>query len=283
MGDDRSMTGRTLTFGRADFTVEALRAAKRGHSVSVCIPSRNEERTVGSVVAAIAGPHVRALGGSGLVDEILVVDDGSGDATADVARRAGARVISRVGDGGKGEAMRAGLAEAEGDLVVFLDADVENTDPGFVTCLVGPLLLRPDVAMVKGFYDRPLHGNPDGGGRVTELVARPLIDLLFPALSPIRQPLAGETAAPRAVLEKVGLAGGYGVELALLVDVARQFGPESVVQVDLGVRVHRNRPLQELRPQASEILRTALQRAGLDPDEAAGRLGERPPEGEAGR
>ncbi len=161
--------------------------------------------------------------------------------------------------------MAVALEETDAELLVFLDADVRNFGPHYVTGLLGPLLedpgpRRPDVALVKGFYQRPLHGEQSGGGRVTELVARPLIDLLFPHLSGVRQPLAGETAAPRTVLHKTGLAPGYGVELALLIDVAERFGVDHVAQVDLGVRIHRNRPLSELRPQATDVLRAALRR-----------------------
>jgi glucosyl-3-phosphoglycerate synthase len=161
--------------------------------------------------------------------------------------------------------MAAALEESEGDLLVYLDADVTNFSPHFVTGLLGPLLTEESTTLVKGFYERPLHGAPGGGGRVTELVARPAIDLLFPELSGIHQPLAGETAAPRWVLEKCGLADGYAVELALLIDVATRFGVETIAQVDLGVRVHRNRPLSELRPQAVDVLRAALDRAGVTP------------------
>ena len=168
-----------------------------------------------------------------------------------------------------------GVEESDAELLVFLDADVTNFGPHFVTGLLGPLLTdpgphQPDVALVKGFYERPLHGEPAGGGRVTELVARPVIDLLFPHLSGVRQPLAGETAAPRTVLDKTGLAPGYGVELGLLIDVAERFGVEQVVQVDLGVRVHRNRPLSELRPQATDVLRAALGRAPVHPIDTRG-------------
>ncbi|MGH9090404.1 MAG: glucosyl-3-phosphoglycerate synthase [Acidimicrobiales bacterium] len=264
------MTQGPRTFHRSAFPTGRLLAAKRGRTVTVCIPSRDEARTVGDVVRAVAGPHVAAAGGSGLVDEVLVVDDSSADGTADAARRAGARVLSLTGGGGKGQAMRAGLEASAGDLVAFLDADVENTSEAFVAGLLGPLLVEEDVALVKGFYARPLHGRPTGGGRVTELMARPLIEVLFPHLAGVRQPLAGETAAPRAVLEKVELADGYGVELALLVDVAARHGVGAVAQVDLGVRVHRNRPLEELRPQAVDVLRAALDRAGLRPPEDAG-------------
>jgi glucosyl-3-phosphoglycerate synthase len=160
--------------------------------------------------------------------------------------------------------MAAGLEATNGDLVCYLDADVENTTGSFVTGLVGPLLMHEDITLVKGFYERPLNGAPTGGGRVTELVARPLIEVLFPELVEIRQPLAGETGAHRWVLEKVEFAPGYGVELALLVDVARKCGAGTLAQVDLGSRVHRNRPLEELRPQAVEILRAALERAELE-------------------
>ncbi len=259
----RAVTDGPRTYPAAAFLPERLLVAKGGRTVSVCIPSRDEARTVGAVVRAVTGPYVAAAGGSGLVDEVVVVDDGSADDTAAEARAAGARVLSLRGGGGKGQAMRAGLEAVTGDLVVFLDADVENTSAGFVAGLLGPLLTDDDVALVKGYYARPLHGSPTGGGRVTELMARPLIDVLFPHLAGVRQPLAGETAAPRSVLEKIELAPGYGVELALLVDVAARYGTSSVAQVDLGVRVHRNRPIEELRPQAADVLRAALDRAGL--------------------
>ena len=252
------------TYVSAEFDAGALAAAKAGRTVSVCIPARNEAATIAPIIRTIARQLTAAGGGVALVDEILVVDDGSTDGTGDLARAAGARVV--VGDsaaGGKGQAMRVALNESEGDLLAFVDGDVTNFGPHFVTGLLGPLLTDDGVTVVKGFYQRPLHGDPDGGGRVTELMARPVIDLLFPALSVIRQPLAGETAAPRWVLEKCTLADGYAVELALLVDVASRFGVETVAQVDLGVRVHRNRPLSELRPQATDILAAALARSPL--------------------
>jgi len=229
----------------------------------VCLPARNEQDTVGPIVAEVRAALTAAGGGVDLVHDVVVVDDGSTDDTAAAAEKAGARVIrTDPGTGGKGQAMQRAIAETDAEVLVFLDADVENFAPHFVTGLLGPLFARGDVAMVKGFYDRPLHGEPGGGGRVTELVARPVIDLLFPHLEGIRQPLAGETAAPRRVLDKVDLAPGYGVELGLLVDVAARFGVDQLAQVDLGVRVHRNRPLSELRVQATDVLRTALERAG---------------------
>jgi len=243
------------------FGLEEVLGAKGLRRISVCLPARDEERTIGGVIRHSVLPHLGRQG-SGLVDELVVVDDGSSDATAEIARAAGATVLGRRPGGDKGRAMAAALEAAAGDVIVFLDADVENANADFVPSLVGPLLVG-DAVLVKAFYDRPINGLPSGGGRVTELLARPLIDLLFPALREVRQPLAGETAAHRWVFEKVGFADGYGVENGLLIDVARDFGADAIAQVDLGVRVHRNRPLAELRPQADDVLRTALGRAGV--------------------
>jgi glucosyl-3-phosphoglycerate synthase len=249
------------TYGGDRFTPEALLAAKSLRRISVCLPARDEEATLGAVIEAAVAPHL-APGGTGLVDELVVVDDGSADGTASVARAAGATVVGRSPGGDKGAAMAAALEATSGDIVVFLDADVANATSAYVPRLVGPLLAEAAV-LVKGYYERPLHGTPAGGGRVTELLAKPVIGLLFPELAGVRQPLAGETAAFRWVFEKVGFAPGYGVEIGHLIDVARDFGAEAIAQVDLGVRVHRNRPLAELRPQADDVLRTALERAGV--------------------
>jgi glucosyl-3-phosphoglycerate synthase len=251
-------------FDHAAFDAVALAEAKEGRRISVCIPARDEAATIGPIVRQVVSALAGRSGGVPLVDDVVVVDDGSTDRTADIARREGARVVA--GDsatGGKGQAMRLALKEADGDLIAFVDGDVANFGAHFVTGLLGPLLTDDSVTLVKGFYERPLHGTPDGGGRVTELMARPVIDLLFPALAVIEQPLAGETAGPRWVFETCEMADGYAVELALLVDVAARFGIETIAQVDLGVRVHRNRPLDELRPQATDILRAALARSGL--------------------
>jgi glucosyl-3-phosphoglycerate synthase len=259
-GDDGSF------YVATQFDPSGLVVAKAGRTVSVCIPARNEAATIGPIVRSVVDGLTAAGGGIPLVDEVVVVDDGSSDDTAAIAAAAGARVVA--GDsagGGKGQAMRVAVREAAGDLIAFVDGDVTNFGPHFVTGLLGPLLTDDSTTVVKGFYQRPLHGEPDGGGRVTELMARPVIDLLFPALAVVRQPLAGETAAPRWVFEKCVLADGYAVELALLVDVVSHFGVETIAQVDLGVRVHRNRPLSELRPQATDILAAALSRAPLLP------------------
>jgi glucosyl-3-phosphoglycerate synthase len=253
-----------LTFHHGDFLTGTLLDAKArsGRTVSVCIPARDEESTVGSVVRAVVQPFLVEHGGNGLVDEVIVLDDGSRDDTAGQAGGAGARVVAGPGGaGGKGQAMAAALGASSGDVVVFLDADVANTNPAFVTGLLGPLHTADHVALVKGFYTRPLHGEPTGGGRVTELMARPVLELLFPELTWVRQPLAGETAAHRWVFEKFGFAAGYGVELGLLIDVAQNLGADRLAQVDLGERIHRNRPLHELRPQAVDVLRAALERA----------------------
>ena len=255
------------TSHHGDYPAGRLAAAKRGRVVSVCIPARNEEATVGAIVRTIRDELVER---TRLVDEVLVVDDSSSDGTAGVARRAGARVIDAAdvltdyyAGAGKGAAMWKGAAAAVGDVVVFCDADVTNFGPRFVTGLLGPLLVTDEPAMVKAFYERPLDGRPGEGGRVTELVARPLISLLFPHLSGVIQPLSGECAMPREVLEAVPFATGYGVELGLLVEVAVRFGSRALFQVDLGERVHRNRPLDELGPQAMAILQTAFDRAGV--------------------
>ena len=246
----------------AEFSEARLRAAKRGRSISVCLPARDEAATI--------GPIVRVCRDVRLVDEVVVVDDGSTDDTRVVALAAGARVVAAAdvlpecGPGsGKGEALWKSIHAAHGDLIVWCDADVRNFAPRFVVGLVGPLLTTDDVSLVKGFYDRPLDGRPGEGGRVTELVARPLISLLFPHLAPVLQPLGGECAGRREVLEQLPFVQGYGVDLALLVDVAERFGLDVMAQVDLGVRVHRNRPLAELAPQAEAIIATALSRAGL--------------------
>jgi len=246
----------------AEFSEARLRAAKRGRSISVCLPARDEAATI--------GPIVRVCRDVRLVDEVVVVDDGSTDDTRAVAMAAGARVVAAAdvlpecGPGsGKGEALWKSIHAAHGDLIVWCDADVRNFAPRFVVGLVGPLLTNDDVSLVKGFYDRPLDGRPGEGGRVTELVARPLISLLFPHLAPVLQPLGGECAGRREVLEQLPFVQGYGVDLALLVDVAKRFGLGAMAQVDLGVRVHRNRPLAELAAQAEAIIATALSRAGL--------------------
>jgi glucosyl-3-phosphoglycerate synthase len=232
--------------------------------VSVCIPARNEAGSVASVVSVIVEDLMRT---TCIVDELIVLDDYSTDDTASVAAAAGATVVrssgllSDVEGPGKGQAMWKALQASSGEFVVYCDADVVNFDAGFVLGLLGPLLVRDDVAFVKGFYDRPLDGAATGGGRVTELMARPLITVLYPHLGDLAQPLSGECAARRDVLEAVPFAGGYAVDLGLLIDVTARFGNTSLVQCDLGSRVHRNRPLSQLGPQALAVLQLALARS----------------------
>ena len=256
------------TFHHDDFAAAQLadQKSRQGHRVSVCLPARDEAATVGAIVETIVSSLVEQ---TGLVDEVLVVDDHSTDATAKVAEAAGARVVSvdevlpELDRGeGKGEALWKSVAAAEGDLIVWCDADITDFGPRFVVGLVGPLLARPDVGFVKGFYDRPVAGSAHGGGRVTELVARPAIATLFPHLSSIVQPLAGEYSGRRSLLERLPFVQGYGVDLGLLIDIAELEGTEVIAQVDLGTRRHRNRPLDELGPQALAVLQTALGRAG---------------------
>lgn len=231
-------------------TLTSLNAAS-GLRVTVCIPARDEAPTVAGVVAPVAS----AL--DHLVDELIVVDDGSTDGTGPIAEAFGARVVRRDVLPGKGAAMAAGLGASTGDIVVFLDADVRNFGMHYVTRLVEPLLADRTIVMVKGTYERP---GDAGGGRVTELLARPLLRRLFPELAFLRQPLAGEVAVRRSALDGLVLEAGYGVEVGMLLDVARRFGPSAIAQVDLGERVHRNRPLTELAGQADEVLDAILSR-----------------------
>jgi glucosyl-3-phosphoglycerate synthase len=258
------------SFHHREFPGHRLVDAKRGRRVSVCVPARDEAETVGRVVEVV---HTALMEQLPLVDELVVIDDGSQDDTATAAAAAGADVRFAVDilpeydveddEGGKGQALWKGLFATTGEVVAFCDADIRNFGPEFVTGLIGPLLLRDDVSLVKGFYRRPLGGRADEGGRVTELVARPLVSMLLPELAPLWQPLAGECAGRRDVLEQMPFVGGYGVDLGLIIDVARHFGTGSIVQCDLGERIHRNRPLVELGPQALAIVQLILSRAGL--------------------
>ena len=256
------------TWERPDFSVDELVDAKAGRTISVVLPALNEERTVGSVVDAIL-PLVGTL-----VDELVVVDSGSTDATIEVARAAGARVETRESalDGipvvdGKGEVLWRSLATTTGDIVVFVDSDLVDPDPTYVPRLVGPLLTTPDLHLVKGYYRRPLMGvdgvDPSGGGRVTELTVRPLIAALCPPLCGLIQPLAGEYAATRELLTSIPFAPGYGVEIGIVLDTLARHGIDAIGQVNLGLRIHRNRPLHELGPMSRQIVATFLSRVGI--------------------
>ena len=247
---------------------ERLLAAKTGRTVSVVLPARDEEATVGAIVAAIRGQLMKR---APLVDELIVVDSRSRDATAAVAAAAGATVVDQDDVppqlpplDGKGAALWKGLAVSTGQLVAFVDADLTAFTPEFVTGLLGPLLVDPTVGYVKGFYHRPLvrpAGTvPDGGGRVTELVARPLLNLYWPSLAGFVQPLAGEYAGRREVLERIPFVSGYGVELAMLVDVLELLGLDAMAQVDLGYRQHRHHDNEVLGRMSGQIQLTAFSR-----------------------
>lgn len=254
------------------FDLEALVAAKGSTTVSVCIPARNEEPTVGQIVERIRTKLIETYA---LVDEILVVDDHSTDRTAAEARAAGATVIDastvlvEFGRGhGKGEALWKSLYASSGDIVVWCDADVRDFSTRFISGLLGPLLTDSSVGFVKGFYERPVDGHVRGGGRVTELVARPLLTMCFPELGDIVQPLSGEYGGRRSILEQLPFVEGYGVDIAMLMDIVDAFGVDTIAQVDLGERIHRNRPLHELSPMAAQVMQAALRRIqpGLVPD-----------------
>lgn len=234
----------------------AAAKAAAGLRVSVCIPARNEAATLAGVVM----PVMALLGEPEyLVDEVIVVDDCSTDATGPLAEALGARVLRRERCPGKGAAMTEALRVAIGEIVVFVDADVRNFGGGFVSGLVEPLLADPSVVLVKGTYHRAGNGGA-GGGRVTELLARPLLRRLVPELAFVRQPLAGEVAVRRHALDGLVLEPGYGVEIGMLIDVGHRYGAGAIAQVDLGERIHRNRPLEELTGQADEVLDAVLSR-----------------------
>ncbi|MBB3042207.1 glucosyl-3-phosphoglycerate synthase [Nocardioides soli] len=264
----------------ADWTSEALTTAKRDRVVSLVVPARNEAATVGDVVAKVRGALVETVE---LVDEIVVIDSDSTDETYAVAADAGA-IVHRSAEirpdlgsrPGKGEAMWKSLFVTRGELIVFMDADLVDWDTHFVPGLLGPLLSDDRVELVKGFYERPLVSGesvvPFEGGRVTELVARPLIRLLFPELGGLHQPLAGEWAVRRSLFESLHVPHEYAVELAALVDTQRSRGLDAIAQVDLGVRAHRHQSLRDLSGMATQILAAALARAGTGPQ-----VEERPP------
>lgn len=262
------------SWNQPDWTVADVVAAKRGRSISVVLPALNEQETVAAVVDTIY-----PLMGE-LVDEIIVLDAGSTDETVIHAQRAGARVVSHhhvlpevPPACGKGEALWRSLAASTGDIIVFIDADLIEPDPLFVPRLVGPLLIDEEIHLVKGFYRRPLQVNGSmndtGGGRVTELVARPLLSALRPELGCLQQPLGGEYAGTRELLASVPFAAGYGVEIGLVVDTYHRYGLDAIAQVNLGVRVHRNRPLTDLAVMSRQIIATLLSRCGV-PDSGVG-------------
>ncbi len=253
----------TRSWSVTDRPLHRIMAAKRasGRTVSVVLPALNEEATVGDIVAVIRHDLMLQVP---LVDELVVVDSGSTDRTAQVAASAGARVVHRDAIlpripalPGKGEVLWRSLLATTGDIVCFIDADLRDFSSDFVSGIVGPLLTDPDVDLVKGMYDRPLAGASGQGGRVTELMARPLLNMHWPQLAGFVQPLGGEYAARRSLLEQLPFPVGYGVELGMLVDALHLVGLDALAQVDIGVRKHRHQDGQALGRMSAAIYRTA--------------------------
>ncbi len=256
---------RSRTFHHSLYPAERI-AAERSQSVSVCLPARECAQTVPAIVRALG-----ALREAGAIDEIVVIDAGSGDGTAMLAEEAGASVLQEAelmrAHGavlGKGDAMWRALSALTGELVCFVDADTQDFSAHFVTGLLGPLVCEQGVSFVKGFYRRPLAGQGEGGGRVNHLTARPALALLYPELAAVRQPLAGEVAAPRELLERLPFATGYGVEIAMLIDVWREVGLERMAQVDLDEHRNHHQTLAELEPMARTVLATIARRLEQD-------------------
>lgn len=263
---------KTNTFHHADFEdLESLVERKReqGLKISLCIPTLNEEKTIGKEVVLFRSELMERFS---LVDELAVIDSGSHDRTMEVASSFGADVylsediLPSLGTKkGKGENLWKAIYQLKGDVIVYVDADIKNIHPRFVYGLVGPLIARPEIAYVKAFYDRPLASSkgvrPSGGGRVTEILVRPLFSLFYPDLSAIIQPLSGEYAVRRSVLESLPFPIGYGVETAHLMDIYVKWGLNALGQTDLAQRVHRNQSTRDLGKMAFGILQTFLQRA----------------------
>ncbi|MEO6715425.1 MAG: glucosyl-3-phosphoglycerate synthase [Mycobacteriales bacterium] len=256
------------TFHHSDFRADELAGRKRGMTISVVLPALNEERTIGAMVSTLRRELIEDVG---LIDELVVIDPGSSDRTAQIAEDAGARVVreaevlpelGRVP--GKGEALWKSLYATSGDIVCWLDADIEGFRAEFVTGLIGPLIEDPELAYVKAFYERPLTDgagvHPTGGGRVTELVARPLLNMYWPALAGFIQPLSGEYAGRREFLEQVPIASGYGVEIGLLVDLLELVGLDAMAQVDLERRQHSHQDHAALGRMALTLQHTVLTR-----------------------
>ena len=246
--------------------VEAKEQA--GLTISLCIPTLNEEKTIGKEVVIFRSELMQRYP---LVDEIAIIDSGSTDKTLEIASSFGADtyladdILPEVERRrGKGENLWKAVYQLTGDIIVYIDADIKNIHPRFVYGLVGPLIRRPEIQYVKAFYDRPLASSqgvrPSGGGRVTEILIRPLFSLFFPELTGIIQPLSGEYAVRRNVLEQIPFPIGYGVETSHLIDVYSLYNMQAFAQTDLDQRVHRNQPTRSLGKMAFGILQTFLSR-----------------------
>jgi glucosyl-3-phosphoglycerate synthase len=247
------------SFHHSEFPPERIRAQRR-ESISVCVPAREEAATVGDIVATLV-----SLREAGVIDEVVVVDADSRDGTGEAAAAAGATVHSQAGllaefgpVLGKGDAMWRALTVLSGDVVCFLDADSGLFGPHFACGLAGAVACEPGVEFAKAFYRRPFRVGdvtaPEGGGRVTELTARPLLRRFYPELADVRQPLAGEIAARRTLLESIPFAVGYAVETAMLIDAHAEVGPAGIAQVDLDARQNDHQSLEALGPMAEAVL-----------------------------
>lgn len=259
------------TFHSHEFTdLERLVELKQeqGVTISLGLPALNEEATIGTIIETIKGELMERYP---LLDEMVVIDSGSTDYTVEIAQRQDVPVcfegdvLPRCGAlRGKGEALWKSLYVLKGDIIAWIDTDIRNIHPRFVYGLIGPLLRRKGIQYVKGFYRRPLHEGgklkAGGGGRVTELTARPLLNLFYPELSGLVQPLAGEYAGRRQALERVPFFAGYGVETGLLIDMLENFGLRAIAQVDLEERIHRNQPLRSLSKMSFAIIQVVMQR-----------------------
>jgi glucosyl-3-phosphoglycerate synthase len=256
---------RRRSFHHSEFPAERL-AAERTASVSVCVPAREEAGTIGPIVRDLVGLRER-----GVIDQVVVVDDSSRDGTGRIAAEEGAEVhvqselLSSFGPcEGKGDAMWRALTVLHGDVVLFVDADSEDFGPHFACGMLGPLLLDEGIDYVKGFYRRPFKQGsvqaPEGGGRVTELTARPLLNLFYPELALFVQPLAGEIAGRRSLFERLPWSTGYAIDISQLIDAWSEVGLWAMAQVDLDVRQNRHQPLRDLGPMAYAVLRGVTER-----------------------
>jgi glucosyl-3-phosphoglycerate synthase len=239
---------------------------KQDQRISLCIPARNEAKTIGSLLASLFGHRVLT---DGLIDEVIVIDDRSDDDTALIAAQCGATVWSssewmgRFGvSRGKGDAMWRSVAASTGEIIAWCDADLSDFDPSMLWELLRPMLLDDGLLFVKGYFDRNEQGTV-GGGRVTELAARPLLSVLFPDLAGIRQPLSGMVAIRRSAAEALSFEADYGVDVGLLIGMYQRFGRDAIAEADLGPIDHRHRPLVELGAMAASVQRAILRRAGL--------------------
>jgi glucosyl-3-phosphoglycerate synthase len=241
---------------------------KQGVTISLALPALNEEETVGKVITTVKRELMEKVP---LLDEIVLIDSNSKDRTREIAKKHGVpvhihqEILSQYGARtGKGEALWKSLYVTRGDIILWIDTDIVNIHPRFLYGLLGPLLLRPDILFIKGYYRRPIKVNgkqqSSGGGRVTELTARPLLNLFYPELSGVIQPLSGEYGGRRSALEKMPFSSGYGVETGLLIDIFEKFGLNAIGQVDLQERVHHNQQLESLSKMSFAIIQTVVRR-----------------------